>query len=137
MGMFYNFTNVELVRIGQGQAGIVDVGKTRLDYLNEAGERKSIDLEECARIFSALERAGFFPPGDDTDWAAIADSQPKLRPEEIGGAIGLRARMDDPPWFQFLNRRRTQFEFRDAEQMNAELMTPLLAAQYGGSWDAS
>src|SRR5262245_28251442 len=76
MGMFYNFTNVELVRIGEGKARIVEVGKTKIDYVDEAGAKKTIDLKECARTFDALERAGAFPPSDDTDWAAIADAQP-------------------------------------------------------------
>ena len=135
MGMFYNFTNVELVRIGEGKARIVEVGKARIDYVDEAGAKKTIDLKECARTFDALERAGAFPPRDDTDWAAIADGEPA--PKQTGDTIGLRARMDEPPWFQFLNRRRTQFQFKDMDEMNALLMGPLMDADYGGSWDAS
>ncbi len=135
MGRYFNFNSIQLVRIGVGQARIVDVGR-KLRYLDFNGAEVAIDLEDCARIAAALRSAGKFPPGNDTDWAALAAPDRGVTMLHPHGLIGLRAVLDEPPWFQFLDRRRTQFEFKDEDAIRNDLLAPLAAAGWQ-TWDAS
>jgi hypothetical protein len=137
MGEFYNFTRIELVRIGTGPTRILQVTQPAVTYVDSGGVERSVDLQECARTHLALHRSGNFPPADDTDWTAIAAAHPVSGSEPLRyGCVGLRAVVDDPPWFQFLNHRRTQFEFADADAIRNELVTRL--ARFGWqTWDAS
>ena len=139
MGVFYNFRNVELVHVGRGQARIVNVNGRAISYVNETGDDQLINLDECRCMFSALVEAGGYPPTDTSDWAAAWDALPDdKRSHTPKSLIGMRARLDDPPWFQFTNRRRTQFEFMDLEAMDALLLGPLNATDVGtGSFDCS
>jgi hypothetical protein len=50
--------------------------------------------------------------------------------------VGLRGAIDEPPWFQFLDRRRTQFEFADYDHIKRALLDPLSRTRWY-SWDAS
>ena len=135
---FYHFSSVELVRIGTGRALIKEITRQQVSYTDEAGRAMHVDLEECARIYHCLQEIGQFPPGDDTDWARLADTFPNFSAIDVSLArcVGLRAVLDEPPWFQFLNRRRTQFEFTDYEHIQAELRVPLGHVGWS-SWDAS
>jgi len=137
MGEFYNFTRVELVRIGTDQARVLQVARQAVTYLDGSGVERSVDLQECARVYLALYRSGNFPPADDTDWTAIAAAHPASESEsQTRGCVGLRAVIDDPPWFQFFDHRRTQFEFGDSDTIRNELVIPL--ARFGWqTWDAS
>ena len=137
MGSFYNFTSVERVRIGQGSARIVDVTPAELRYLGEDGVAAAVDLTDCARIQRSLDHAGLFRPRDDTDWTSIATADPEFARRDVSnGCVGLRAAVDDPPWFQFLDRRRTQFEFKDYDAIKNDLQRRLAAAGWY-TWDAS
>jgi hypothetical protein len=134
---FYNFKSVELVRIGTGPARIVQVAGSTVQYTNASGAGLSVDLEECAQIYQLLNDAGLFPPDDKLDWATLADAIPgfsTLYPSQ-SRCVGLRGALDTPPWFQFLNRRRTQFEFKDYDAFQRELRRPLGQAGWN-SWDA-
>jgi len=135
---YYHFSSVELVRIGSGRALIKDITRQQVSYSDEAGRDMYVDLEECARIYHCLQETGQFPPGDDTDWARLADAFPNFAAIDVSRArcVGLRAVLDEPPWFQFLNRRRTQFEFTDYEHIQAQLRVPLGHVGWS-SWDAS
>ena len=137
MDRFYNFRPVELVHIGTGPARIVQIAGPILDYIDDAGASLSIDLQECGRIYGVLEMAGLFPPRDEMDWAALADAHPEFPTGDIRrwDCVGLRGALDEPPWFQFLNRRRTQFEFKDRDAFRQELREPLGRAGWN-SWDA-
>lgn len=121
----FNFKSVELVRLGVGPARITRVTAQKIEYTNESGRELFVDLEECARIGGCLETAGLFPPSSDMDWTSVADAICGPGSETTRGCVGLRGAMDDPPWFQFLNRRRTQFEFKDYDAIYAELLTPM------------
>jgi hypothetical protein len=137
MGEFYNFTLVELVRIGAGPAKIVQITRQDVRYVDSNGAELLIDLEECARTCMVLRRLGSFPPQDDTDWAAIVDANAQLATEDPAYfCVGLRGAVDEPPWFQFLNRRRTQFEFEDYDAISDQLLTPLAKVGWQ-TWDAS
>ena len=135
---FYHFSSVELVRIGTGRALIKEITRQQVSYTDEAGRAMHVDLEECARIYHCLQETGQFPPGDDTDWTRLADTFPNFSAIDVSFArcVGLRAVLDEPPWFQFLNRRRTQFEFPDYEHIQTELRVPLGHVGWS-SWDAS
>ena len=117
---------------------IKDITRQQVSYSDEAGRDMYVDLEECARIYHCLQETGQFPPGDDTDWARLADAFPNFAAIDVSRArcVGLRAVLDEPPWFQFLNRRRTQFEFTDYEHIQAQLRVPLGHVGWS-SWDAS
>ena len=130
MARFFNFTSVECVRIGTGAARITHVTNQKVTYIDERGRELFVDLNECQRIGSGLEIAGVFPPSDDVDWASVADgvyssSDSAGQTAPAGGCVGLRGALDHPPWFQFLNRRRTQFEFKNRDALYAELLTPM------------
>jgi hypothetical protein len=134
---FFNFKSVELVRIGTGAARIVDIIRRQLRYTDDAGADVIIDLEDCARIGRALHNADLFPPAEDTDWAKLATGKADFSSLDLShGCVGLRGAIDDPPWFQFLDRRRTQFEFKDEDDIRNDLLRPLAAAGWQ-TWDAS
>ena len=136
MGEFYNFTSIELVHIGTGRAKIVQVERQKLEYVDNTGSNSFVDLEECARTYLALRKLGAFPPRDDTDWTRIAAADAEPAGDISQACVGLRAAIDEPPWFQFLNHRRTQFEFTDSDAIADQLLAPLAQAGWQ-SWDAS
>lgn len=128
MNRMFNFNSVERVRLGRGLARITQVTEQAVEYIDENGTERSIDLLECERMGGALETAGQFPPGADVDWASLADAiRPEQSPQGLrrGGCVGLRGALDNPPWFQFLNRRRTQFEFEDRGALDEDLLRPM------------
>ena len=135
---YYNFKSVELVHIGSGPAGIVSIAGANVEYTDDAGRRLQIDLEECARIYRCLTQVHAFPPGDDLDWGSLIDTMPGFaaEPLSVQAVVGLRGAIDEPPWFQFLNRRRTQFEFTDYDHITSALLKPLAAAGHWYSFDA-
>jgi hypothetical protein len=134
---FFNFQQVEIVRIGTGAARIVEVMHRQLRYIDGSGADCTIDLEDCARIAHVLYNAGLFPPADDTDWAKLAAGNPDFLSLDVSlGCVGLRGVIDDPPWFQFLDRRRTQFEFNPEVDIRNDLLRPLATAGWQ-TWDAS
>lgn len=136
---FYNFQSVELVHIGTGLAEITEIAKSSVAYTDDIGRHLTVDLEECARTYAGLRRLDAFPPSDTTNWSDLVDSIPDFAtlPLPRPWVVGLRAAVDEPPWFQFLNRRRTQFEFKDYDHIQNALLTPLARAGAWQSWDAS
>ena len=138
MGTFYNFKRVRLVRIGSGRAAIDRISDGEVAYTDEGGSTAIISLVECARLYRLMKEAGGFPPGDDDDWGVLATVHDFATLElPVQAVVGLRGAIDVPPWFQFLDRARTQFEFRDNEHIQAALLRPLAAAGAWYSWDAS
>jgi len=138
MGQFHNFKRVRLVHVGVGVAGIDRIGDSSLFFTDDQGAKREISLLECARIYRLLREANAFPPGDDDDWGVLANVSDFASLEAPAQAVvGLRAAVDDPPWFQFLDRGRTQFEFRDYDHIQGALLNPLSAAGSWYSWDAS
>jgi hypothetical protein len=136
---FYNFKSVELVHIGRGPADIVAIAGGGVEYIDDNGRGLVVDLTECARIYRCLRDAYVFPPAEDLDWPALIDEVPGFATLELPlqAVVGLRGAVDQPPWFQFLNRRRTQFEFKDYDHIQSALLKPLAIAGRWYSWDAS
>jgi hypothetical protein len=135
---YFNFTATELVHIGTAPASISSITKSRIEYTDDLGRHLNVDLEECARIYGCLNKAGAFPPYDAMDWGALGDLVPDFAtsPLPIQRVVGLRGAIDEPPWFQFLNRRRTQFEFRDYEHIQSTLLRPRAKSGWL-TWDAT
>ena len=138
MGRFYNFKRIQLVHIGVGSAAINLVAGSTVSFTDDQGDKYTISLDECARICRLLKEAGGFPPDGDDDWGVLATVHDfatlELLPQPV---VGLRGAIDRPPWFQFLDRRRTQFEFKDYDHIQSALLEPLAAAGNWYSWDAS
>ncbi len=138
MGRFFNFKRIRLVPIGVGPAAIDRIADATVSFTDDLGEASTISLVECARISRLLREARAFPPGDDDDWGSLAIVHDfatlELLPQPV---VGLRGAVDQPPWFQFLDLRRTQFEFKDYEHLQNALLKPLVAAGNWYSFDAS
>jgi hypothetical protein len=111
----------EIVSIGVSGARIVGVTRERIDYIDAAGAELFIDLEECARSWerSRAQSSGFVTlPG----WTAQSAAAWHTR------CVGERGADDNPPWAQFMNERRTRFEFASYEALYKELLDPLKRA---------
>src|ERR1700730_4532478 len=136
---YFNFTAIELVHVGTPPAAIISVAKSRIEYTDDDGQNLNVDFEECARIYGCLRQLGAFPPDESTNWGELVDSVPDFAtlPLPIQPVVGLRGAIDKPPWFQFLNRRRTQFEFKDYEHIQHSLLAPLASTGIWRTWDAS
>jgi hypothetical protein len=136
---FFNFKSVELVHIGHAPADIIAIAGSRVEYTDDNGNGLVVDLEECARVYRCLRDLRAFPPDEALDWSTLIDEVPGFATLElpVQAVVGLRGAVDEPPWFQFLNRRRTQFEFRDYDHIQSALLEPLAPAGNWYSWDAS
>jgi len=135
---FFDFKSVTLVHVDVGAARIGPIDGATLPFIDDAGTPRAIDLAECARIYRCLRRLGAFPPTEDFDWAALIESEPGFAELPLGAqpVVGLRGAIDEPPWFQFLDRHRTQFEFADYDHIKRVLLDPLSHTPWY-SWDAS
>jgi hypothetical protein len=135
---FFDFKSVTLVHIDTGSARIGPIAEQALPFTDDAGTPRVIDLAECARVHRCLTRLGAFPPTEDFDWAALIDREPGFADLALGAqpVVGLRGALDEPPWFQFLDRHRTQFEFADYDHIKRALLDPLSRTRWY-SWDAS
>ena len=98
----------EIVRIGVGNARIKCVTSLRVEYFDEAGQECFVDLEECARNWAQSRNK------DDGDLV-------RLTSEDSAGRrkyryVADRGFLDDPPWIEFKNKRRTRFEFGSSNE---------------------
>jgi hypothetical protein len=115
-------TTSEVIRIGASGARIVKVSQKRIEYVDMAGKQQFIDLEICAKNWVGWHDQHaheFFPlPGasdeDVTTWNARC--------------VGQRGALDNPPWAEFTNERKTRFEFETGEALYRELLGPLMQA---------
>src|SRR5271157_277264 len=109
----------EVIRVGVSGARIVRVTHEFVEYIDMTGQVQSLDLEQCA-----------------TDWVKWKKEN-KQSFLNVSGAseaeidawdartVGTRGALDDPPWVEFMNERRTRFEFETYEALCAELRKPL------------
>jgi hypothetical protein len=136
---YFNFPGAEVVHIGIGLADVSSISKSIAAYTNDLGRHLTVDLEECARVYGCLRDVGAFPPSETTNWSELIESVHDFAtmPLPVQPIVGLRGAVDDPPWFQFLNRRRTQFEFKDYDHIRNALLEPLARTGIWYSWDAS
>lgn len=99
----------EIVRIGVTNAHIKCVTPQRVDYLDEAGQECFVDLKECARNRVQHVESWREDGARKADYRVVAKS-------------GF---LDDSPWIEFMNNRRTRFEFGSLE--GAQALKSLLA----------
>jgi hypothetical protein len=93
----------EIVRIGVAHACIKCVTPQRVEYLDEAGLECVVDLDECNRNYVQL---------DNEELSTSEDSAATSRSHYVGH----RGLLDDPPWIEFTNKRRTRFEFGSSNE---------------------
>jgi hypothetical protein len=112
----------EVVRIASSTARITRVTRQRVDYVDMAGQVQFIDLEECVANWNSWHdshRGEFLPlPGSSPETTAAWNAR----------CVGLRGALDNPPWAEFMNERKTRFEFVSYAALYAELLTPLKKA---------
>jgi hypothetical protein len=112
----------EVHRIGSSDARIVRVTDQRIEYTDAAGRRQFVDLEECARCWVRWchdHRQEFLPLG--------GASQAEIDAENAR-TVGLRGGGFPLWWTEFMNERKTRFEFESWEACRRELLGPLIAA---------
>jgi hypothetical protein len=111
-----------VVRIGASGARILAVTGERIDYLDEAGQHRSIDLAECDQNWGRWRNARsheFRPlPGATEERVAAWNSR----------CVGRRGALDHPPWAEFLTEPQTRLEFATSEALYGELLAPLRQA---------
>jgi hypothetical protein len=120
-GLLMGDPTCEIVSIGVSGARIVGATRERIDYIDAAGEKRFIDLEECVRSWGRgrAQSSGFLPlPGSTAQSTAAWHTR----------CVGQRGALDNPPWAQFMNERRTRFEFTSYEALYKELLDPLKRA---------
>jgi hypothetical protein len=94
----------EIVRIGVANARIKRVTpEDRIEYLDEAGQERFVNIKECARNWVQLHNK-------DHDDLIRMTSQ-GFFDSFYSSFVGQRGLLDDPPWVEFMNKRRTRFEF--------------------------
>jgi hypothetical protein len=117
-----NHRQREIVRIGISGARIVAVTRQRIDYIDMAGQKQFIDLEECVRSWGRWHddrRQEFLPlPGATEQGIASWNAR----------CVGRRGALDNPPWAEFMNERNTRFEFATYEALYTELLGSLMQA---------
>lgn len=99
----------EIVRIGVGNARIKCVTLQRVEYLDAAGQECFVDLKECAR--NRVQ--------DVESWRIDGARKGDFR---LVAKCGF---LDDSPCIEFMNNRRTRFEFGSLE--GAQELKSLLA----------
>ncbi len=104
----------EIVRIGLVNARIQSrTSSDRVKYLNEAGQKCFVDLKECARNMVQLHHK------DDAD--AVLEASQGFFDSFYTSFVGQHGLLDDPPWVEFMNERRTRFEFGSEQEGRALL----------------
>lgn len=110
----------EIVRIGVESARIKCVTPQRVEYLDQTGKECFVDLDKCVR-----------------NWGQRAqlESEDVAASEWGSRCVAERGFLDDPPWVEFTNERRTRFEF--ASLSEALTLKLLLAKVRWRTFDAN
>lgn len=112
----------EVVRIGAIGGRIVNVTQKCIEYIDMAGQEQFVDLDECAKNWARRHddhRQKFFPLPGATEQGITAWN---------ARCVGQRAATDNSPWVEFMNKRKTRFEFGTYEAIYGELLEPLMRA---------
>ena len=111
----------EIVRIGIAGAHVKSVSPEQVDYVDEAGKERFVDLEQCARnwVQHRNEHA--------QDFCLVSDASAEAVATWNSHCVGQRGALDDTPWVEFMNDRRTRLEFASYEAVYT-LLGPLSQA---------
>jgi hypothetical protein len=110
----------EVHRIGPSGSHIVRITENHIEYTDAAGRGQLIDLEECARNWERWyhdHRQEFLPLGSQAEIDA-----------ENAHTVGLRGGSYPLWWAEFMNERKTRFEFDTWEALWRKLQGPLMVA---------
>jgi hypothetical protein len=114
----------EVVQIGISGARIVTVSRQRVDYIDMAGQAQFVDLEECARSW------GQWHDGHRGEYLPLPGASDQSIAAWNACCVGQRGALDNPPWAEFQNERKTRFEFASREALYRELLNPLREASW-------
>jgi hypothetical protein len=108
----------EVIRVGIEGARILQVGPKLLEYIDQAGQRWFIDLEESARNWPRScdqQRAWYMPFGPPTQ------EEEEWYSAQNVGCVGMRGLR----WVEFMNEQKTRFEFPTYEDRCRQLINQL------------
>jgi len=108
----------EVHRIAPSGARIVGVTYRHIEYADMAGHAHFIDLEECAKCWLQWfhdHKQQIVPLGSTAEMEA-----------EAACTVGLRGGGGPSFWIEFMNERKTRFEFENWEARCRLLQGPLL-----------
>ena len=111
----------EVIRVGSSGARILRVTPDRVEYLDMAGQGQVIDLKECARnwVQWSKEQGGDLVPMSSASQEEIHSWNARC--------VGQRGGSHHQ-WVEFMNERKTRFEFETWEARFKELQGPLMVA---------
>ena len=112
----------EVIRIGAFGGRIVSITQQRIEYIDMAGEVQFVDLDECAKNW------GRSYDDHSHEFSLLPGASEQSVAEWNVHCVGQRGALDDPPWAEFTNARKTRFEFESHEALYAELLGPLMKA---------
>ena len=116
-------TSPDVVRVGIGLARITQVTSTQIEYIDKAGQERSVDLEECARSWCR------YLDENRSDYMILDSNEPSESLDRWNArCAGLREATDNPPWVVFINEPGTRFEFKTYDEIYALLLEPLQLA---------
>lgn len=110
----------EVHRVGSSGSHIVAVTEKRIEYTDATGRGQFVDLQECAKNWQGWyndHRQEFLPLGSQVEIDA-----------ENARTVGLRGGSYPVWWAEFMNERKTRFEFGTWEALWRELQGPLMVA---------
>ncbi|MCB0020792.1 MAG: hypothetical protein KDE09_23520 [Anaerolineales bacterium] len=117
------------VQVGIGLARITQVTSMAVEYIDEHGQRHSIDLKECAQNWRSQVEA---KRGQSEARQPPLSESARAWNERC---VGVRDLLDDPPWVGFMNEQRTRFAFTSYAESYEQLLNPLGLAGWH-TWDA-
>ena len=106
----------EVIRIGKQRARILSITHECIEYLDRAGDEQFVDLEQCARNWMRWFQ-------DHREQFITLPYHPFLI-DENDRTVALRGKQ----WAEFMNDRKTRFEFESWEASCIKLLGPLLRA---------
>ena len=106
----------EIVRISVAGARVTSVTQQRLEYIDEAGQAWSIDLEQCARNWVQ------YHDDNKQDFRLTCGASTESAAQWNLRCVGERDASDNPPWVEFMNDRRTRFQFESFEAVYQHLL---------------
>ena len=115
-----NNTSPDVVRIGVGLARVTRVTPKQVEYLDEAGQQRSVDLEECARNWNR------YHDDNRNEFVPLTNAPPESVARWNAGCVGQRGALDDPPWVELMSERGTRFEFMTYDEIYVQLLGPLM-----------
>jgi len=114
-----NRRDLSTIRIGVADARVTSVTRERLEYLDEAGQAWSVDLEQCARNWVSYRQ------DHDREFVTLSGGSAERAATWNSRCVGRRGVLDVPPWVVFMDDRHTRFQFETQQAVYQYLLLPL------------